>query len=108
MRPEVGQIQGFVQQQDGILGRGELQHHGGLRLSGGRRINAAAAGCVYLARAIPYSSAGMHVPRELTAIPALPYFVNRPVLFAVVGPTSLPPPPSHVVVWLSGEKDKRA
>lgn len=31
---EVGEGEGFVQQQDGVFGRGELQHHGGLLFSG--------------------------------------------------------------------------
>lgn len=37
LRAEVGQGEGFVQQQDGLPGRGELQHHGGVRVPGATR-----------------------------------------------------------------------
>ena len=34
VRPKVGQVTGSLQQQDGLPRRGELQHHGGVRLPG--------------------------------------------------------------------------
>lgn len=73
MRPEVGESKGFVQQQDGILGRGELQHHGGVRVSGGQGVH---VGRVGVAKCVTYSYDASHVVScvgdfaDLTADPA--------------------------------------